>query len=574
MLRVGTVLRGIYRIDKYLSSGGFGNTYMATDIFMKEQVAIKEFFMKGITQRDEDQTTVSISNAENNSCFLEQKEKFKKEANRLHQLSNPHIVHVHLLFEENATVYYVMDYIDGESLSERMKRTGKPMTETEVRQILPQILDALETVHEKGFCHLDLKPSNILLDKSGQAILIDFGSSKQIGNDGSLATNAPTAFTHTPGYASRELIERNAKHIGPWTDLYALGATLYNLLTQNHPPLPSIIDDDMSEDKHVALPMPSDVSDSMRQLILWLMKTDRKQRPKSVDDLTVLLSSLLQKQSTVMKGESDGVFDSNKANKDSEETIPDVPKTNDVNDSGTNGEETIIEGNPEKEEGETVIFNLHEEGPKSTGKTPDYGNGKKIVIKKRSNGALVACLVIVTIGLLGLGICLGVLIFFLDYEDTSSQVVTEQSLEASQTSDCDIYANTSPKTKIEAQMNASCEAPTEQIVDDNQQEQLSSELSKDIQPISLSHLSTYNIVVSTMAIFENAQAKCRSLREQGYSSQIYDDELSGFYRVIIVSTDDEQIAVEKFKEFQKTYPAASILHVENGEAEFLTKTPF
>ena len=100
MLRVGTILRGIYRIDSYLSSGGFGNTYVATNIEFEETFAIKEFFMRGVTQRDDDQTTVSVSNSENTKCFLEQKEKFKKEARRLRKLNNEHIVKVHDLFEE------------------------------------------------------------------------------------------------------------------------------------------------------------------------------------------------------------------------------------------------------------------------------------------------------------------------------------------------------------------------------------------------------------------------------------------------------------------------------------------
>ena len=129
MLRVGTILRGIYRIDSYLSSGGFGNTYVGTNIEFEERVAIKEFFMKGVTQRDDNQTTVSVSNLENKDSFLAQREKFKKEARRIRQLKNEHIVAVHDLFEENGTAYYVMDYVDGENLAERLKRTNQPMPE-------------------------------------------------------------------------------------------------------------------------------------------------------------------------------------------------------------------------------------------------------------------------------------------------------------------------------------------------------------------------------------------------------------------------------------------------------------
>ena len=282
MLRVGAILRGIYRIDSYLSSGGFGNTYVATNIEFDERVAIKEFFMKGVTQRDDNQTTVSVSNTENHNNFLEQREKFKKEARRIRQLKNDHIVGVHDLFEENGTAYYVMDFVDGENLSERLKRTGKPMTEEEVYQILPQILDALKSVHDAGIWHLDLKPANIMLDKFGKVKLIDFGASKQLNVQKGGATTS-TAISYTNGYAPREQMEQNYDKFGPWTDIYALGATLYNLLTNKRPPLPTDIDDDMSEDKHLALPFPEGVSDDTKYYVLWMMKTNRLQRPQSVD---------------------------------------------------------------------------------------------------------------------------------------------------------------------------------------------------------------------------------------------------------------------------------------------------
>ena len=236
---------GKYRIERVLGQGGFGNTYVGYNTESEEVVAIKEFFMKGVTERDETTCAVSVSNADNVRQFEEQREKFKKEARRLRKLRNEHLVKVHDLFDENGTSYYVMDYIDGENLAERLKRTGKPMSEKKLREILPQILDALKTVHQNGFCHLDLKPSNIMLEKSGLIKLIDFGASKQLGINGTLTTNDPTALAQTPGFAPREQMEQNLDKIGSWTDIYALGATLYNLLTNKLPPLPTDIDDDI-----------------------------------------------------------------------------------------------------------------------------------------------------------------------------------------------------------------------------------------------------------------------------------------------------------------------------------------
>ena len=284
MLKVGTILRDMYRIDSYLSSGGFGNTYVATNIEFDERVAIKEFFMKGITQRDENQITVSVSNIENTNSFLEQKEKFKKEAQRIRKLNNPFIVKVHDLFEENGTTYYVMDYVDGENLAARLSREGQPMTETEVNKILPQILGALKTVHDAGIWHLDLKPANIMIDKAGAIKLIDFGASKQMNGQKGGATTS-TAISYTNGYAPREQMEQNYDKFGPWTDFYALGATLYTLLTNKRPPLPTDIDDDISKDKHLALPFPKSVGKEMKSKILWLMQTNRNRRPQSIDEL-------------------------------------------------------------------------------------------------------------------------------------------------------------------------------------------------------------------------------------------------------------------------------------------------
>ena len=156
MLRVGTILHDTYRIEGYLASGGFGNTYVAFNIQFGERCAIKEFFLKGMTQRVDNTSGVSVSNADNISTFMAQKEKFKKEAVRLRKLSSPNIVRVHDLFEANGTAYYVMDFIDGESLRDQLKRLGHPLDEEAVWKILNQVLDALKVVHDQGLFHLDL----------------------------------------------------------------------------------------------------------------------------------------------------------------------------------------------------------------------------------------------------------------------------------------------------------------------------------------------------------------------------------------------------------------------------------
>ena len=284
LLPLGTLLQmGKYRVDKYLSSGGFGNTYVITNLQFEEQFAMKEFFMRGINERNEDNTTISVSNKTNRPQFEQQREKFKKEARRLRKLHNEHIVQVHDLFEENGTAYYVMDFIDGESLSNLIKRTGKPIKEERTLLILDQVLDALQTVHEKSIWHLDLKPANIMLDKNGNAVLIDFGASKQMSvSDG--YTSTTTAMCYTKGYAPAEQVDQKIDNIGPWTDLYALGATLYNLLTKKDPPLISEIF--MGN----AFDFPKNVSEKTKNLILWLMTPNHEKRPSSVQEVRAYLN--------------------------------------------------------------------------------------------------------------------------------------------------------------------------------------------------------------------------------------------------------------------------------------------
>lgn len=291
MLKVGTTLvNGKYRIDQYLASGGFGNTYIATDTAFDEKVAIKELFIKGICGRDTDSKDISVSLQENQRTFTAQQEKFRKEARRLRKLTNPHIVRVHDLFDENGTSYYVMDFVEGESLSARMKRTGKAMNESEVMLILPQVLDALECVHNEGIWHLDLKPANIMIDARGNVQLIDFGASKQLRNNNGDSLSTSSAMAYTPGYAPSEQMEQNIEKFGPWTDLYALGATLFNLLTKQQPPSPSDID----EDSRSALKMPTSISRKTEKLIFWLMKPNRTMRPKSVMDVKQFLAETVK----------------------------------------------------------------------------------------------------------------------------------------------------------------------------------------------------------------------------------------------------------------------------------------
>ena len=294
LLPIGTVLRGNLRITGHLASGGFGNTYLAENAF-EEQVAVKEFFMRGITQREADTRSISVSNSANKDLFAEQSNKFKKEAIRIRKLDNDHIVKVHDMFEENRTIYYVMEYLDGDNLSSMLTKQGTAFTEQQVRNILWQVIDALETAHTSEILHLDIKPSNIIMTKAGIAKLIDFGASKQ--RDASGGVTATTGMSFTPGYAPSEQVAGNMDKCGPWTDFYALGATTYKLLTNRSVPKP----DEVLDEEADAFDF-SDVGDEMRQFILKMMTPKRANRPQDIGAVKSLLGGQSEEDSvTIVK---------------------------------------------------------------------------------------------------------------------------------------------------------------------------------------------------------------------------------------------------------------------------------
>ena len=288
-LPVGTMLyHGRYRVERFLAAGGFGNTYLARDVQFDELVAIKEFFLASMCGRGDGSNDVVISLVTKQKEFEAHREKMRKEAKRLRALQHPNIVKVRDLFDENGTTYYVMDFILGQSLRSKLKQQHRPFSEAEVMQkLLPQLLDALETVHAEGIWHLDLNPANMMVDDQGKVVLIDFGASKQLHSVEGQSLSTSSVVAYTQGYAPAEQLNGKLEKFGPWTDLYALGGTLYNLLTNQNPPdYSEIIDNtNLFEEQ-----LPS-VSAPTIQLIKWLMSQGINHRPKSVAEVRGFLKS-------------------------------------------------------------------------------------------------------------------------------------------------------------------------------------------------------------------------------------------------------------------------------------------
>lgn len=248
-LSIGTVVNGSaysYTIRKVLGQGTFGITYLASvkmsgalgSLDTEVLVAIKEFFMKELNGR-EDSTVTSSSK---DGAFAYYKSKFIHEAENLSKLKHPNIIKVVESFEENNTAYYAMEYIEGGSLDDRIAQYNG-LSELECINYACQIGKALEYMHTQKMLHLDLKPNNIMLNKNGQIVLIDFGLAKQFGADGKPETS--TTIGHgTPGYAPIEQANYRENKSGgfPATmDIYAFGATLFKMLTGHRPPEASII---------------------------------------------------------------------------------------------------------------------------------------------------------------------------------------------------------------------------------------------------------------------------------------------------------------------------------------------
>ena len=281
LLPVGTILHETYRIEAHLASGGFGNTYKATHLALGEIVAIKEFYMANINMRLDDSVTVGFTNNHDSATFNPMLGKFRKEARRIHNLCNPHIVKVSDLFDENRTSYYVMEYIDGESLGNRLNRCGA-LSEQETLGYVNQILDALNAIHDAGIYHLDIKPDNIMVDKNGQIKLIDFGASKQpIKKDGQTATS--TAICYTPGFAAPEVVQNYPMEFGPWTDFFSLGATMFYLITTMRPPT-------SGENINKSL-KGFKIGRKTRLAIVSMLNNDRTKRPANEAQVRAMLKS-------------------------------------------------------------------------------------------------------------------------------------------------------------------------------------------------------------------------------------------------------------------------------------------
>ena len=271
-----------FEIISVLGYGGFGITYLAMDTLLEERVALKEFFPNDLAVRVTDATVRAKSGGEQPE-FQAGLKTFLTEARLMARFRHRNIVHVRRFFELHGTGYIVQDYENGQTLSERLDRG--PIGEPEFRQILAGVLDGLEAVHNRAVLHRDVKPDNIILREDGTPVLIDFGAARDFASQRSRSMTAIAAGSYT----SPEQWGAGGQQ-GPWSDLYALGATLYRCATGTSPPtsLQRLRTDPLVPATTAAK---GKYDPALLRTIDWMLAVDETQRPASIEAVRGALAS-------------------------------------------------------------------------------------------------------------------------------------------------------------------------------------------------------------------------------------------------------------------------------------------
>jgi len=283
-LPTGTKIDG-YIILKPISAGGFSIVYLAVDQDTKAKVVIKEYFPKSQVKRLRNHQVVPISKSKERS-LQKGRMLFFQEASTLATLKHPNVVNVINFFRANDTVYMVMDFEEGKNLQSYIKQHSGKLSERFILTAFPALLEGLGAIHEAGYLHLDIKPGNIHIRPGGRPLLLDFGSVHRR----ELSRQHQPGQVLTAGYAPIEQFNKTG-YVGPWTDLYALGASMRSCIDGKSPL------DSRQRHENDTLP-PAKIayakqySENLLSAIDWCMEIDPELRPQSVEELIQRLPGL------------------------------------------------------------------------------------------------------------------------------------------------------------------------------------------------------------------------------------------------------------------------------------------
>ena len=286
-LKPGTILEGKYLVGEMLGQGGFGITYIGFDLLLEQKVAIKEYYpmSTGMVSRDGHSTVVWSSAMMGKTGAQKGFDSFLKEARKMAKLGGiPGVVGVKSVFIQNETAYIVMDFIEGETLLKKLQKSG-PMDFDSCVRLMTPIIQALAEVHEHGIIHRDISPDNIMVRPDGKLILLDLGAAKDLdiqGNDGSVQSSQMVA---KHGFSPIEQYSKSGK-VGPWTDIYAMAATIYYCCTGILPPPAT---DRTIDDTLACQPR---LTQAQFDILADCMRMRPQDRPQSMDTLLQMLTHL------------------------------------------------------------------------------------------------------------------------------------------------------------------------------------------------------------------------------------------------------------------------------------------
>ena len=295
-LPMGTVLRGRYVIGKVLGVGGFGITYLGYDLVLEIRVAVKEYMPSGLATRHADRYRVVLT-GRGKEDYESGLDRFLDEARILAKLQGtPHIVSVQDHFQENGTAYFVMEYVDGMSLKVYLASQGGRIPCDQALTILLPIMEALVRVHGLGLTHRDISPDNISITSGGESKLLDFGAARFSAGD---EKSVSVILKH--GFAPEEQYSSHGSQ-GPWTDVYAMGATLYRCVTGQLPPdaIARVRSDTLKRPSELGIPMPADLERAM----LKAMEVKAEDRFSSME--AFLQAAMGKSAGTAGAGEGNG----------------------------------------------------------------------------------------------------------------------------------------------------------------------------------------------------------------------------------------------------------------------------